>query len=211
MYTPPRAPKVKARLPATVPRNPQNKSSASSAKASDCANAAATTVAASKLEGWVTPLSACNALYRSDKPWPHTARSAEAWPPCRCASQANTACSRGVMAAKETCPPSPSMGTQPPRPLGSRPDTPKPVPGPIKPMAALGAGLSPEICRSSCACSKGRAKASAVKSLSTRSCWNPNCVRRPWMEKLQWWLVILTTSPNTGLAMAIQQRAGAGR
>jgi len=45
--------------------------------------------------------------------------------------------------------------------------------------------------------------ASAAKSFTTRSVSSPRASRNPAIEKRQWWFVMLTKSPSTGLAIAM--------
>ena len=96
--------------------------------------AATMSAAAGRAPGRAGVSIARSARCMSTRPWPQTARSAETWP-WRTPIAPSTACSRGVPAASVTWPPSPCSGNQPPRPSGTRPETPRPVPGPMRPTA----------------------------------------------------------------------------
>ena len=164
-YTPPRAPSVSAKSPATPPKNAHSNSSAHTAEVSLSSSAKALMAAGSPMSLAVRPCTARTAWYRLTSPWPEMARSADTWPKRwrKCSMTSN---SKRVCAASDTCPPSPEMGA-PRGALGpnTRPDIPKPVPGPSSAIAAPSTAAPPPTWRSRWGSSSGTARASAVKSL----------------------------------------------
>src|SRR5258708_15750367 len=85
---------------------------------------------------------------------PLTTRSVETCSKRRI-SQRRPSISRSVVGLNAVCPPSPCTAIQP-SPVGSRPDTPRPVPGPITAIAVPAAGLPPPTCLSSCGRNRDR-------------------------------------------------------
>ena len=215
MNTPPRAPSVSARLPATLPSRAAKVVTASAhctsrstptSPRSGCARA--NTPAGSKVLA-VSPSSTQIASYRFTRPGPDSARSADTWPK-RSRSTARIDASRALAAGSVTWPPSPTITRQPASPSDTRPDTPRPVPGPMTASAAPAAPEPPPTARRSSGPSAGTACASASKSLSTRKRAAPRLARSASIENDHGWLVIRTSSPVTAVAMPKPTSRGAG-
>ena len=198
---PPRAPSVTARLAAALPSKRHMRSSASSQATSLAASARSVTCAATRASASV-PFSSQMARYKFSRPMPETTRSTETWG-CVRHKMRKMSASRSQVGDMLTCPPSPAMGTQSPLRERTSDDTPKPVPGPIRPLGASATGWPEPICCRSLPCKAGAAMAMASQSLSIKRLSSPSAWRVASMENCQWLLVIFSTSPSMGLAMAM--------
>ena len=141
--TPPRAPRVTAKLPAAVPNRAQKTSTVSRHKLS-LPSSAPWVISGACRAGACTPCNSAKARWIKARPGPESKRSKETWENSRHACR-KMAISRSSRGEKLVWPPSVPRAIQP-SPAGIKPETPRPEPEPSSPITLLGKPSPPPIC-----------------------------------------------------------------